>query len=395
MTNRNNNNQQVAVIQPPRMQMPAHVATEYGVNEDSWRALIDAVFPLAKSVGSVILALAYCKRHSLDVFQKPVHIVPMRVGNKEVETVWPGIGQIRVMAQRQPEFCGYDDMEFGPDKTQAFKGKKAKWREKQGGGWERAGFEDVEVDLTFPEWAQFVVYKMLHGQRIRLPGPKVWFLETFSGTGEGALVPNDKWARSPRQMLEKCAEAAAYRRAFPDVLGNEMSAEEMEGKDMMGHNGGAPIEADYVVVSGEEKGEATTKGPKRSDYRGDQQEQQQGGEQGQQQDQGGGGQQQQEAAEVHPLDRGGIPSNAAQWDSFITLFEERLRTFRNRQQVETEQAAQQFRIDAADFKTKQRIFTLIGEIAEPLPEAGEEPEEEEQQEATPAAEQQEGDDAKA
>ena len=43
-------------------------------------------------------------------------------------------------------------------------------------------------------------------------------------------MPNHVWERRPDGQLEKCAEAAALRRAFPEELGNEYTAEEMEGQ---------------------------------------------------------------------------------------------------------------------------------------------------------------------
>lgn len=349
---RNNTSNQVAVIQPPRMQMPAHVATDYDLNEDSWRALTDAVFPLAKSVGAVILALAYCKRHRLDVFQKVVHIVPMRVGGRTVETVWPGIGQIRVTAQRQESFAGYDECEFGPDIEQTFTGKKQRWDNGNMVGW-----DDLSVTMVFPEWAQFVVYKMLHGQRIRLPGPKVYFVETFaSKSAQGGDVPNERWERAPRQMIEKCAEAAGYRRAFPDVLGNEMSAEEMEGRHL---DGAGAIDAEYVEV---ETGDRPITGqakpaPKRGDY-------QRGATTGNSDK--GKPEPEQEGERTagvarDPLDGTSIPETEVQWADFIKRLTARLAKFSTRNQVDSEQERQQFRIDAASIKLKQELYSMFAD----------------------------------
>jgi len=43
-------------------------------------------------------------------------------------------------------------------------------------------------------------------------------------------VPNDMWANRPVGQLEKCAEAGGLRRAFPEEIGNALTAEEMEGQ---------------------------------------------------------------------------------------------------------------------------------------------------------------------
>ena len=276
----NNNNRQsdstaVAVVQPVRMAPPAGVLEQYNLTPDAWRATVDAVFPLAKTVGAVVMALAYCERHKLDVFQRVVHIVPMRVGRQNVETVWPGIALYRIRAQRQPDFDGWDDCEFGEDVTTTFRGKQQQW-DNNGN---KAGVKDVEVELTHPEWAQFIVYKWLHGRRVKLPGGKIWFNETFSEIANGVPVPNARWQRAPRQMLEKCAEAAALRRAWPDVFGGELTAEEAEGKELSK----AHIEnAEYVEVDNGEVAETKTDTgmPTRADFRGQQDESREQGDQG-------------------------------------------------------------------------------------------------------------------
>ena len=45
-------------------------------------------------------------------------------------------------------------------------------------------------------------------------------------------APNDRWKRSPFGQIEKCAEAAALRLAFPEEIGNDYAAEEMEGQSI-------------------------------------------------------------------------------------------------------------------------------------------------------------------
>lgn len=232
---------QIAVIEPPRMQMPATVTERYGLNDDTWRALTDAVFPLAKTVGAVVMALAYCEKRQLDVFARVIHIVPMKVNGKDVETIWPGIGSYRVTAHRQADFAGWDDCEFGDDKQITYKGKKATWSNGQ-----RSGYEDVQATVTRPEWAQFFVYRMMHGQRVRLPGPKVWFDEFFAAVSAYCDVPNERWQKAPRQMLEKCAEAACLRRAYPDVFGDEPTFEEIEGR-MSRDNAEVPQDEERVA----------------------------------------------------------------------------------------------------------------------------------------------------
>lgn len=208
----------VAVFQPPRL--PYHKAIEdrFGVDAAGWRALVEAVWPLAKSSDAVVLALSYCKARKLDPFKKVVHIVPMwnSALGREVETVWPGIAEHRTTAFRTGQYAGADPTSFGPTVTKTFTA-----RSKKG--------EALSATVTFPEWAQVTVYRMIAGQRVAFPGPRTLFDEWF-GLRKGAEVPNDRWTRAPSQMLEKCAEAAALRKAFPEELGDESTAEESEGR---------------------------------------------------------------------------------------------------------------------------------------------------------------------
>ncbi len=44
------------------------------------------------------------------------------------------------------------------------------------------------------------------------------------------IVANARWTRAPRQMLAKCTEAAGLREAFPEEIGGEPTAEEMDGQ---------------------------------------------------------------------------------------------------------------------------------------------------------------------
>lgn len=222
------NEQALMIVQPPRLPMPREAQTQHGMVEARWRALVDAVFPSAKSVNGVLLALDYCKSRRLDPFKRVVHIVPMystKLG-RDVETVWPGIGELRTTAGRTGVWAGNDECQFGKVERQAFDVTVTKQKRNNEPYQVKASCPEME----FPDWAQMTVYKIVAGQRVAFVGPKVRFMETFSGQ-RGLRVPNDRWQLAPYQMLEKCAEAAALRRAFPEELGDEWTAEEMEGKE--------------------------------------------------------------------------------------------------------------------------------------------------------------------
>lgn len=177
------------------------------INGQTWKVLQETVFPGA-SDASILMAIDYCKVRNLDILKKPVHIVP--IWNKEqkrmIDTVWPSISELRTTAMRTGQYAGCDETVYGPNITQNVGG----------------------VEITFPEYAQVTVYRMLNGVRIPFAGDKVRWLETVATTKEGA--PNSMWKQRPYGQIAKCAEAAALRKAFPEELGNEYAAEEMGNK---------------------------------------------------------------------------------------------------------------------------------------------------------------------
>ncbi len=198
-------------IQGPRLPYHPAISERFpGVDQSSWRVLTDAVFPAAERPESIIMALAYCRARNLDIFKKPVQIVPIydRKRGGMVDTVWPGIAELRTTAMRTGSFAGFEDTEYGP-----------MVEEKLGG-----------VDVRYPEWAQCTVYRLIAGQRVAFVGPKTYWIETYATAKRDTKAPNSMWAKRPRGQLEKCAEAAALRRAFPEEIGNEYAAEEVEGQ---------------------------------------------------------------------------------------------------------------------------------------------------------------------
>ena len=70
-------------------------------------------------------------------------------------------------------------------------------------------------------------------RRSRAYHAKVYWEETYASIGK-TDIPNDMWGKRPRGQLDKCVEAAALRKAFPEELGNTYAAEEMEGRTIDG-----------------------------------------------------------------------------------------------------------------------------------------------------------------
>ncbi len=199
--------EQLPSIAPPRLPYHPAVQERFGIDRASWKALVEAIFPNATSVESVILALSYCRARKLDPFKRNVHIVP--IWNKDlrryVDTIWPGIGELRTTAFRTGEYAGRGATTFGDDITKKVGSK----------------------EMTFPEWAQVSVFRMVKGQRVEFSGPRVYWLETYANIKRDDETPNDMWENRPRGQIDKCAEAAALRAAFPEEIGSDYIPEEV------------------------------------------------------------------------------------------------------------------------------------------------------------------------
>lgn len=230
--------QNVAVVEASRLPYP-DAAARMGVESSAWQTLVNATFPTARTPEGVILALNYCRARNLDVFKRPVHIVPIRTKLKspdgkeywaDIETVWPGINELRTTAHRTGVYAGSDPAEWGPDITSEWElpsgdddggdHPNAPPREK------KAAAAPVKMlKVVHPEWCQITVYRIVQGQRVAFPGPRVYWLETYATAGKSDR-PNEMWKDRARGQLEKCAEAAALRKAFPEELGGEHIVEE-------------------------------------------------------------------------------------------------------------------------------------------------------------------------
>lgn len=210
-------------------------AGDLGFNEASWKVLTESIWPLAKEPSSILLALAYCQARKLDPFKRPVHIVPVWSSQlkKMVETVWPSISELRTTAHRTKSYAGCDAVAFGPTKMEEFKGTK------KGENGER---NNVTIRLEYPEWAQITVYRKMGRQRVSFVGPVVRWKEAYARASANSDLPNDQWQKRPFGQLEKCAEAAALRKAFPEEI-TDYSAEEMEGQIL----GNQPIEEPKTI----------------------------------------------------------------------------------------------------------------------------------------------------
>lgn len=177
-----------------------------GITEPQWLTLANNLYPGANPK-SVLMVWDYCAARKLDPMKKPVHIVQMDVrlsdGSYEKrDVVLPGIYEYRITAHRTGDYLGHDEPTYGPDIT--FAGVKA------------------------PEWCKFTVYRWNAKAHLKVPyRVEVTFSEVVATKRDGNA--NQRWGRAPKQMLTKCAEAAALREAFPEEIGGEPTVDEMDG----------------------------------------------------------------------------------------------------------------------------------------------------------------------
>lgn len=225
-------NKGALTLRDPRLEYPPDAYECFNVDKTMWLALVESIFPLARTTQAVFMALAWCKARRLDVMKKPCHVVPMwnSALNREVETVWPSIAEVRITAFRTGCYAGADETVFGPTVEVLYEDQERPKRNAEEQQGKKPALKSISQRLAHPEWAQITVYRQLgSGVVAKFVGPKTYFREWYSGR-KGLKVPNERWCRAPWQMLEKCAEAAALRKAFPEELGDHFTAEEMEGK---------------------------------------------------------------------------------------------------------------------------------------------------------------------
>jgi len=184
-----------------------------GITEPQWRTLANNLFPGADPK-SVLMVWDYCIARKLDPMKKPCHIVPMEVKDAKTgnygwrDVVMPGIYEHRTTATRTGQYLGHSPVEYGPIAEC--------------------------MGVGAPEWCAMTMYRWNADAKMRAEFPvRVLFREAVAVTKDrktGEWKANSRWSKAPVQMLTKCAEAAGLREAFPDEIGGEQTAEEMDGQ---------------------------------------------------------------------------------------------------------------------------------------------------------------------
>lgn len=167
--------------------------------------------------------LYVCERTGLDPFTRQVHLVPRWDGKlgKEVRTVIVGIDGLRSIAERTGAYAGNSDPEFGDEKEIEYTDIIYEGKTKK----------EVKKKMFVPTKASVTVSKIVQGVIVPFPATAKWD-EYYPGDKGGIM-----WRKMPNNMLGKCAEAKALRKAFPSVMSGLYVAEEM-------HQAGVGVQTD-------------------------------------------------------------------------------------------------------------------------------------------------------
>ena len=176
-----------------------------------WSTLKNSLYKGANDC-SIQMVVEYCKACKLDPMQKPVHIVPMWDKNTKSmkDTIMPGIGLYRIQAARSNKYAGVSEPEYGDTFNTTLGG----------------------VSISYPEWCKVTVKKLVGNNIVEFTAKEYW-LENYATIKKDHNAPNAMWLKRPFGQLAKCAEAQALRKAFPEIITQQPTAEEMEGKSFI------------------------------------------------------------------------------------------------------------------------------------------------------------------
>lgn len=204
-----------------------------GLTDDEMIEVLGAsVYPGALPA-SIRMVLGWCKAAGKDPLKKPVHIVPMNVkiaGRKRGEdyewrdVIMQGINDYRTDAARTGQHVGNLPAQFGPMQELDYRAEV--WSDGENNKRVRSY---VQRHLRYPEWCEFTVLRWVHGEARPFSSGRVYFLECYATAGRDTDAPNAMWAKRPIGQLEKCAEALALRRGFPEV-GSVPTSDELAGR---------------------------------------------------------------------------------------------------------------------------------------------------------------------
>lgn len=145
------------------------------------------------------LFLHQCKRTGLDPFARQIYAIHRKSGGQEKMTIQTSIDGFRVIAERSNDYAGQDEPFF-----------------------------TYKPDGTI-ESAKVTVYRFRRDNRYPAAVGIAFWDEYCQRDYQGN--PMAMWAKMPRVMLSKVAEAIALRKAYPQDLSGLYTTEEMNQAD--------------------------------------------------------------------------------------------------------------------------------------------------------------------
>jgi len=161
-------------------------------------ALVSKTVAVGASLQELAVFLHSCRALGLDPLLRQAYWI-RRQGKGTLQV---GIDGFRAIAERSGAYAGAESIEHRGQIEWTYKGKKH----------------------IVPELARATVWKIVAGHKSAFVGEAYW--TEFVPSGEAEAF---QWARMPKHMLGKCAEAQALRRAFPAQLGNLGLADDIDG----------------------------------------------------------------------------------------------------------------------------------------------------------------------
>lgn len=173
------------------------------------RRLITSVLASNLTESELRLFAQVCQRTGLDPFTRQIYAIKRRQRQDgewvEKMTIQTGIDGYRVTAERTGEYVGGDAPVYGP----------------------RCRCRNARLG-THVSWAEVTV-RRIKGSQVFTTSERADYDEYVQLNRDGA--PQGMWAKMPRRMLAKCAEALALRRAFPGLFEGVYTSEEMAQAD--------------------------------------------------------------------------------------------------------------------------------------------------------------------
>lgn len=134
-----------------------------------------------------------CQHTRLDPFRRQIHFIKRMSKGESKVTFQTGIDGYRAIADDTGLYAGNDEPVFAE-----------------------------KIGDKFPLSASVTVYKLVNGEPRPFSATAYWS-EYYPGESNDGWM----WRKMPRGQLAKCAEALAFRKAFPQKLSNVYTHEEM------------------------------------------------------------------------------------------------------------------------------------------------------------------------